>query len=305
MKRIFYFICFIILLFLISIIPTSAKEIKTCTRTDNNLHVKESYVNKKNLDDIMLTPCVLDSDKVYDFADLLTDEEEDNLYNEVKEYIDITNYDLAIVTIDKNPKLDAMNYADDFYDYNSFGKNETNDGSLILIDMDTRELYISTSGYAIKMYDDTRIDSVLDDGYSYITNEDYYNTISSMIKKLNYFYDLGFPSSNENLVIDEYGHAFYIKYINYPLLGIIAGIVTLIVSIVFYNISRLKIKVGSTISYLKNKNINLQKDTLVNSIVTHHLRNTDTGSGGSNSGGGSSFHTSSSGASHGGGGRHF
>ena len=306
MKKWIYYFCLIILLILISIIPTSAKEIRTCTRTVDNLKVRDEFILKNNLNDIMETPCVDDVDKVYDFADLLSDLEEEKLFEEVTEFINNSNYDLVLVTTAENPKSDAASYADDFYDYNYFGKNETRDGVLVLIDMATRELYISTTGYGIKMFDDIRIDDILDSGYDYITNEDYFNTFSFMIQKISYYYNLGFPESNNNLIIDESGHASYINYMPYPLIGFISIIVSTIVSIIFYNTSRLKLKVENTISYMKNKKINLVRDNLVNSVVTHTLRNTSTGSSGGSSGsGGSSFHTSSSGSSHGGGGRHF
>ena len=71
-----------------------------------------------------------------------------------------------------------------------------------------------------------------------------------------------------------------------------------------YNKSKLKLKVGSTISYLKNKKITKQEDILVNTVVTHTLRYSDTSSGGGHSSGGG-FHSSSGGSSHGGGGRSF
>lgn len=303
MRKWIYYLCFILLLFLISTIPVSAKEFKTCTRTTNNLHVNDALINNDNIPDIMSTPCVLDSDKVYDYADLLTDSEEDNLYNEIQTYIEKSGYDLAVVTINENVKGSASVFADDFYDYNGFGKNSTRDGSLLLIDMATREVYISTTGYAIKMYDDVRIESIIDAGYDYLKQKQYYNSFSAMIKSLSNYYEGGYPKSNQNIEINEIGKPIIIKYISYPLVGFISGIVTLIVSIVFYNISRLKIKVGSTISYMKNKNIKTKNDTLVNSIVTHTYRNTDSSSGGSS--GGSSYHSSSSGSFHGGGGRGF
>ena len=304
MKKFIYCICIIVLLFLISIIPTSAKEIKTCIRTNKDLKVP-SDVKKDDINAILNTPCVDDVDKIYDFADLLTDSEESLLYDEVKQFIDKNKYDLVLVTTNENPELDAMNYADDFYDYNFFGINKTRDGILMLIDMVNRELYISTSGYAIKMYDDFRIESILDDGYSYIKDEEYYNTFSSMIKSLDKFYSIGYPSSNEDLLIDEFGNSYYLKYIPYRLVFFIAFVITFIISLILYFKSRLKIKVHETISYLKDKNLDTKTDTLVNTVVTHTLRQTTSSSSGSSRSGGSSFHSSSSGRSHGGGGRKF
>jgi len=304
MKKYFYYICILILLFFISIIPASAKEIKMCTRSNTNLHVRDSMITGSNYDDIMSTPCVDNEAKVYDFAELLTDEDEEKLYNEIQTYIEKTGYDLVIVTINQNNKYDSTRYADDFYDYNDFGFNKSRDGILILMDMALREIRISTTGYAIKMYSDYRCDSVYQYGKNYATNGSYFTSFEKMISKLSDYFDEGVPESNINLNFDENGKPYYIKFINYSFVGVISLIVTLIVSIIFYNTSKSKIKVGSTISYMKNKNITVKTDKLVNSIVTHHLRNTDSSSGGL-SGGGSTFHSSSSGSFHGGGGGKF
>ena len=304
MKKYIYLGIFLILLYLISITPVSAKEIRTCVRTDSDLHVRERFITGNNKSDIMSTPCVDEVQKVYDFADLLTDDEEDKLYNEAMNYIEKTNYDVAIVTTNDNTKSDEVAYADDFYDYNEFGKGTTRDGVLLLIDMTNRQVYISTTGNAILMYY-SRIDSIIDAGYDDLKNGNYYNTFSKMINQMDYFYNLG-PDENDSktIVIDEYGKPSYIKYISYPLVGVISGIITLITSIIIYNKSKLKIKVGSTISYLKEKNITKKEDNLVNTIVTHTLRYSDTSSGGGHSGGGG-FHSSSGGGFHGGGGRGF
>ena len=314
MRKVIYYLAVMLLLVIISLLPVSAKENKTCVRTENNLHVRDEFILSNNLRDILTTPCVDEVEKVYDFADLLTDEEEDKLYQEVIDYINLTNYDLALVTTNENLKSSPMAYADDFYDYNKFGITSTRDGLIILIDMQNRELYISTTGYAIKMYSDERLgireefygtNSVLDNGYDYIKQEDYYNTFSSMIKRLIDYYQLGFPDTNANLEIDENGHPHYIKKMPYSMIFIISTIITTIVALVTYFKSRLKIKVGSIISYMKDKQIKVKEDQLVNTIVTHHLRASDSSSGGGSSGGGSSFHSSSSGSSHGGGGRSF
>ena len=303
MKRLSYILLLFVLL--INFIPLEVLAVNTCTRSKTNLHVRDELVRDDNLDDILSTPCVDDMDKVYDFADLLTEDEEKDLYQKVINYIDTTNYDLALVTTYDNPKNNAQEYADDFFDYNYFGKNETYDGVVILIDMATRELYVSTSGYAIKMYDDVKINNILDSGYYYITEERYYDTFNNMIASLTNNYNEEFPESNHDLIIDEFGNAHYIKYIPYHLVIILASVITLIVGLVLYFMSRLKIKQADTISYLKSHELNDKQDNFINTVVTHTIRSSSSSSGSSRSGGGSSFHTSSSGRSHGGGGRHF
>ena len=297
MKKIIYYLIYLLLLFLINAIPISAKEIETCTRDENN------FKNAPH-DVILETPCVDANLKVYDFASLLTDEEEEILIEKVLEFKVKTNYELVLVTTSDNPKGSAMEYADDFYDYNDFGSGTRRDGILLLIDMQTREYYISTTGYAIKMYDDNRIDAILDASEYSMKNGNYYNAFLEMLKSLNNFYDMGVPESNQNLVIDEYGNSYYIRHIPYLLIFLIASVVTLIVSLILYYMTRLKIKAIDAVSYLKNEKITLEKDRFINTVVTHVPIASSTSSG-SGSGGSSSFHSSSSGSSHGGGGRGF
>ena len=305
MKKIIYYLTFLILLLIINSLPVSAKEIKTCTRTETNLHVRDKFNLGTNKDDILNTPCVDDMDKIYDFANLISDEDEDKLYQVVTNFINLSNYDLALVTTNENPKYSEVEYADDFYDYNMFGKNETRDGLLILIDMYNRRVYVSTTGYAIKMFDDTRIDTIIDAGYLELKNADYYNCLHNMVLETLNLFNLGYPESNSNMLINENGDPYFLKYISYPLVIFIASLVTLIVSLILYFKTRLKIKKANTVSYLKKKDLTTKTDQLVNSTVTHtRIVSSSSGSGGGSSGG-SSFHSSSSGSSHGGGGRSF
>ena len=303
MKKV-YFYAILILLIIISSLNVSAKEIKTCIRTENNLHVLDKFILEENKDDILSTPCVDDMDKVYDFANLLTDVQEDFLYNQILDYIKISNYDLALVTINYNPKIDTKHYADDFYDYNSFGKNQTRDGVLILLDMDNQEIYISTTGYAIKMYDDYRIEKLLDSGYNELTNQQYYECFKNIVENLKYYFNLEYPESNNEMLIDENGDPYFLKYISYPLVFIMSGLITLIISLILYFKSRLKIKLASVTSYLKTDELTLIQDDYINGVVTHTRINTNSSNSLSKKGG-SSFHSSSSGSRHGGGGRKF
>lgn len=161
MKK-FKYLLLIVILFGFCIIPVSAST-NTFTRTEDNLLVSPDItVTSQNLDNILGTPAVDASEKVYDFAELLTPSEEEQIYNRVQKFINKTNLDLAVVTINDNNKFSAMEYADDFYDYNDFGTDSEYSGVLFLVDMDTREIYMSTTGKAISMYSDYRIDMTLD-----------------------------------------------------------------------------------------------------------------------------------------------
>lgn len=277
-------------------------------RTKDELRIDKSItVTDDNIDNIMNTPSVNEEEKVYDFADLFNDEEEKKIFNKIKSYIDLSNYDLAVVTINENNKEDEVEYADDFYDYNYFGLDESFSGLLFLIDMDNRVIYISTTGYAIKMYDDYRIDEIIDVGYDDLANGEYSDCILKMIDQTQMYFGDDFPESNENLVIDGtdiyYEDNKTIKDYLLPPISI-SIIITLIVSIVMYNKTRLKIKSINTVSYLTSeRNLNIIPK-FIRSSVSRVPKNTGSSSSGGRSGG-SSFHSSSSGRSHGGGGRSF
>ena len=60
-------------------------EIKTFTRTEQNLLVPDHVkVDEKNTSAILETPAIDQSQKIYDFAELLDDSEEKEIYNKIK-----------------------------------------------------------------------------------------------------------------------------------------------------------------------------------------------------------------------------
>ena len=289
----------------------SNASVTTYERNENeHLGIWESIeITPYRKDIILKTPKVDEKEKVYDFADLFTDEEEVLLYNKITEYINKHNMDLVVVTTTDNNKASAKDYAYDFYDYNMFGKNKFHDGILFLIDMDTREIYFATSGEAQIMYDDERIDDILDVVYSYVKDERYYDSIDKGIDKSSEFASSGIPSSNEYVRLDENGKPYVVKIrkVNW-LVSIAVGLV-LSLTITFITISRYKkIKLATDADgYLDKKKI--VKGTFTDQFLTTHTTrtriHTESSSGGGGSSGGSSISSGSSGVSHGGGGRSF
>lgn len=296
----------ILLLALLSYLNVNAVE--TYERTEENLRVHESIlVNSHNKYDILMTPSVDENLKVYDFANLLTDTEEINLYHKATKFISENNMDLVLVTIDDN-WTDAMNYADNFYDYNYFGLGNTFDGLLVLIDMDTREMYISTTGETILMFNDYRIERILDDMYYYIKGANYYETFNAAINKISDFADDGIPSDNKSSYIDENGNYVYVEHKHFPLglfLLISIGVAT-ITLIIFINKNKLVKKAYEADKYIEDGKMIIKNlgDIFINSH-TSSVRISSDSSGSSSRSGGSSSHRSSSGRSHGGGGRRF
>lgn len=262
---------------------------RTETRTNNDLKVTyDIEVNSSNRNKILKTPKVNESEKIYDFAELLTSSQEEELYIEIENFIEKYKLDMVIVTIDENNKSSAMNYADDFYDYNDFGIGKQHNGLLFLIDMDTREMWISTTGKAIRVFSASKIDSILDYTYNKISVKDYYGCASQFIQYASKY-------ANSSLGIG-------MKILK---VGGVPTIITLI--FIIYGLSRHKTVhiQNSAQMYMKpvvgKEGLVLTKreDKYITSHTSRYRR--DSGS----SSGGSSSHSSSSGRSHGGGGRSF
>ena len=273
-------------------IPVNAST-DTKERTENNLLVPESITVTENNKNIILdTPAVNAEEKVYDFADLFTDSEEQSIKSKIDSYINVHDMDLAVVTISKNNKSNAMNYADDFYDYNDFGIGSTRDGVLFLIDMDTREIWMSTTGNAIKMYNDYRIEKALDAVYEYMSDEEYYEGTTKYINIINDYAAKGLPSKSEENDMTA-GKAL--------MFSLIAGLVlTAIIMGILIAKNKLVRKATTAAEYLNKDSVDIQNlgEILISSNTTKTKIESD-------SGGGSSSHMGSSGISHGGGGHGF
>lgn len=274
---------------------------KTFTREDDNLLVPDYIeVTDTNKNIILNTPAVDASEKIYDFADLYNSEEEVELYNKVMAYTDNYGIDLAIVTIDKNNKGTAKEYAQDFYDYNAFGIDEEHSGILFLIDMDTREIYMTTTGTAITKYTDSDIDIALDKVYAYMSNEEYYQGTVKYIDTISFTGE----SIYDDVIINRSQKEIFIG--NIPVALLVSLIITVIVMVILVNKNKLVRKaVTATDSIVSDKKeIKLVSDHFLGAHVSKVPINTDSGSS-SGGRGGSSISHGSSGISHGGGGHKF
>ena len=285
MKKIKYLL---IVFLLISTIKVNAST-QTFERTEENLLIPDEIeVTEKNKELILKTPSINEKEKIYDFAELLTEEEEKIIYGKILKYIDETFLDLAIVTINDNNKNSSMEYADDFYDYNFFKEN----GSLFLIDMDTRNIWISTKGKAITIYTDEKINNINENIYKYFSDEKYNEGITKFIELFKDYES----DKKYNAIKKEQNKG---KYIIISL--VVSTLITLIIMIILVTKNKLVQKATTADSYINNDKIQIKQISDI--FKGRHVSKTKIES--SSSCGGSSTHTSSSGSSHGGGGHGF
>ena len=310
MKKIFKIILTVILLISFNNIYASTKVLE---RNENNNYGinKKIEITESRLEHIKNTKYVNANEKIYDFSNILTDDEEKELYSKIQEFIEKTNMDMVILTDNVPYNYDEKNeeYAVDFYDYNDFGINsEKYDGVIFF-----RNTYPSDRNYGIYMtgnaqlyFTDYRNDNTLDKIYYYISGDSYLTGITMFINDFISYYEAGIPEEYNNSYVDDNGNLIYVKKYYPPFIfaGILSLIVTIITIVVMVSRNKMVYKAREANEYLDKNSIkyNRKDSHLVSSNTTRHY---NPPSSSSSSGGGSSHSFSgSSGIGHSGGGRH-
>lgn len=246
------------------------------------------------------------TERVYDYANMLTDEEEDKLRELIAKQEARIGCDLVLMTINQSVegnaakeqygyrytdwKLNMQDIADDFYDINLFGFDAPHgDGALILDNSYPGQggTHLSTSGSVFAKFGNYEIDKALDQVDMYIESNPY-RAYSACI---NYIADK-MSGTNSDLGAN---------------VMMLAAIVPLIVAGIFVG-THLRSKEGkktTTVStYVAGGKpvMNRQQDDYIRKHVTQRRIQTSSSSGGgSSSRGHGGAHTSSGGHSHGGG----
>ncbi len=218
-------------------------------------------------------------------------------------------------------------YADDLYDelFNiPYGK-ET-DGVLLMLNMPTHYIYISTCGLGELYYyngsADNRISAMVDNLISYMRNSDYTGAVNQFCEDLRDYQNKGFPENayTYNYGTGQYAYAykgelFFAEKLpwwfgydvkKWGLIGLVVGGLTALISMLIVK-SNYKFKKSlNPTNYVSQKDTRylVKDDVFIRTHTTKHRIDTDRGGGGGGGGGGFS-HTSSGGFSHGGGGGHW
>lgn len=308
MKKIKLFIIAIISFILLT--PNAFAEVQTYTRTyENNYGVNKHFIiDNKNLNYVLSTPYVDASLKIYDFANILTEDEQNSLLKLINEFREKYNTEIIIYTVNKPYNYDKYNedLAADFYDFNDFGLDfDYYNGIVLYRNAYSSDPYydIYTFGEAQLYFNDYRYNELLDDAYNLISGKSYLAGFTKMINYINNYYKKGKPRDYQDAYIDDLGYIKY-YYVYHAPLGI-AFIVSLIVAIIVISIMIKKNKMVkeetkaegyldmSSVKYSKRDNI------YIRSTTSSYIISSSSSGGGGHSGGGHSGGGHSSG-----GGRH-
>lgn len=265
----------LILLFLIPI-PIYAT-------TYNSYDSYDSY-NPINKNDYY-TDVTLDK-KLYDYADLYSESEEEKLEEKIRKIIKKYNTEVVVMTTDFNGTYDTRSVAIEFYDGNGFGADSEGTGTILVIDMYARNYYILTTGKNLKIINDFRVESILDKMEGNMISGNYFQATDSFLDEVNKYES-------------------YHKY-GPPFLWIGALIIAGILSFFSLMKERKKLKMIKddldASNYFIDNIVDEQEDVLTDTKTRHIYHSSSSSSGGGRSGG---FSSGGGGRSHGGGGRRF
>ena len=248
--------------------------------------------------------------RVYDYADKLTDREEEKLEELIVKYQEEIGCDIVLVVLDEPLRAYAesyadrigyvsedeyvMVYADNFYDENAFGYNKPyGDGCVFVDNWDRSDSvygyaynWLSTSGRVEDSFSSSAINAIIED-VNEVVNDDPYEAYKRYIEGV-YHHMSGSLMGGKRI----------------PVLGmIIAAAITAGVYLMLHLKDNKGRKTTVSTTYVNGGRpvLNRRQDILVNTHVNRrHIERSSSGGGG----GGGGHHTSAGGHSHGGGGGH-
>ena len=237
--------------------------------------------------------------RVYDYADVLSDTEEEELEELIAKREGQIGCDIVLVTISERVTETygsrdwdycMMNRADDFYIDHNFGFNVAHgDGALLLDNWDEFDggSWLVTGGKVYEHYSYTTIDKILDDVYDKVLDDPY----------------AAYKSYVENLYKEMSGKQGI--SIN-PLIGLIGSVLVCAVFVKTHAKTKEGSKTTTETTYTENNSIkfNVKSDQFINKYVTSRvIPRSSGGGGGGRSSGRAGGHRHRSGARLGGGGR--
>ena len=147
---------------------------------------------------------------IEDDANLLSEEEKNKLMDDM---MPLTEYGHAIFkSINKNDYSSTYEYGKNYY-YDNF-KNEN--GTLLLIDMDLRYVYIISGGDNYNIITTAKSEIITDNVYKYLSNQNYYEGASIAFHQINQLlqgYKIAEPMRYASNVVISLVLAFFVNFL--------------------------------------------------------------------------------------------
>lgn len=241
-------------------------------------------------------------ERVFDYGDVLTEEEEEKLRKLIAKREEQTRCDIVLITLQESLKDYARSiepgvsydqfvrvYAEQFYEEHGFGYDRPNGDGIVLVDNWFREddgriyTWLCTTGRVKEKYSDAAVNHILDNVYRYVEHNPYkaYKTYVN-----NFYHDMT-------------GMQVFNMYVS----GIVPWVIGIIAAAIFMLCNRKArrgAKTTTAITYVNGlePQFRVREDRFLRkSVVTRKIESSSGGGGGGHSGGGGG-----GGGSHGGGG---
>ncbi|HBI02481.1 MAG TPA: hypothetical protein DDY49_00440 [Paenibacillaceae bacterium] len=243
------------------------------------------------------------SANVDDTLNLLTDQQVKELQSLIETTSLEHNLDLAVVITDQTEGKSSRDFADDYYDSKGFGVGEDYSGLLLLINMKDREVWISTTGRAIDIFTDARINAMVDSITGFLSDGNYNQACTEFVNQVRNYAVQGVPAGQHRINTDPGTYMErVIRQIQSPLVYIIPLVIAIIATVLASLSSKGKVTINNRTYEEKDsfQLVDTQDHFIRESVTQMKIPNNPGGSGG-----GSSTHTGSSGSTHGGGGGRF
>ncbi len=133
------------------------------------------------------------SGNVKDDLDYLNEEQMQNIQDLIDKAVVANNLDIVIVITDNTEGKSSQDYADDCYDTNGFGVGDDKSGILMLINMQERQIWISTTGKAIDIFTDSRISDMTGVIAGFLSAGNYYDACIGFVDKVKSYAQEGVP----------------------------------------------------------------------------------------------------------------
>ncbi|HLR34579.1 MAG TPA: TPM domain-containing protein [Tissierellales bacterium] len=217
--------------------------------------------------------------RIYDFANLLTEEEIEELENLSNKYSTKRETDFIILTTNDTNDKDVVKYMQDFYDEKALGYDKPHGNTAILtIDMENREVYLSGFYLAKEYLDDSRLDLIREKITPSLSDGDYYKAFKYFIKT-SYKYMGIRPKVNPNNILFN---LWFQIITSLTLAGIVVGTMA-------YNSGGKITTSDGTYRNLDTSKVLARRDNYIRTSVTKRRKpskNTSSGSSGGGGGGG-------------------
>lgn len=201
---------------------------------------------------------------IEDDANLLSSEEIDKLKERMRP---LTKYGhIVYKSISTNPKGSTQDFAEDYY----YSKFENESGTIFIIDMDKRMIYIVSSGANYKTVTKGKAETITDNIYKYASREEYYECADKAFEQIGIILDGGKiaePMRHVSNVVVAIVVAFFINF--------------------FIVLSASKLKKASNSEIIKNCDIMFEAGNVSGTKTgTHSVYSPPSSSSGGSSGGG-------------------